>query len=68
MSPRSERQHKAWGLRPRIKTNNNNRAREAGDSGCDFHKANRNDPAVARSAGLVCFADAYLGLTPQALC
>ena len=29
---------------------------------------NRNDPAVARSAGSVCFADVYLGLTPQALC
>ena len=27
---------------------------------------NRNDSAVARSAGSVCFSDVYLGLTPQA--
>jgi hypothetical protein len=31
-SPRSGRQHKAWGVSPRVHNKNDQRAREAGDS------------------------------------
>ena len=42
LSPRSERQHKAWGgakRNPRIITQRTCRAREAADSGCDYKNA-----------------------------
>jgi hypothetical protein len=64
-SPRSGRQHKAWGVSPRFKNESVNRAREAGDSRCA--NTSLNDAAAARSAGLGTFHDLILGLTPQAL-
>ena len=65
-SPRSGRQHKAWGVSPRS------------SSKMSIEPAKRviavtlnirpNDSAAARFAGFDRFPDAILGLTPQALC
>lgn len=65
-SPRSGRQHKAWGVSPRSSTK------------MSIEPAKRvtavtlcirpNFSAAARCAGFDRFPDAILGLTPQALC
>ena len=58
-SPRSGRQHKAWGVSPRTRKKEN-RAREAGDSGRTFD-VNGDDSDGARYAGWVTLPDRVPG-------
>ena len=60
-SPRSGRQHKAWGASPRKPQKIRAQARETGDSAIL-------PEAVARFTGLGLLYLANLGLAPQALC
>jgi len=65
-SPRSGRQHKAWGVSPRIKEHKSiEPAKRAIAVALDV---NRDQSAAARSAGLVQSCPPILRLTPQALC
>src|SRR2546421_2663910 len=64
-SPRSGRQHKAWGVSPRSRTRTRvEPAKRAIDVALDVSSL---ESAVNRSAGLLLFPDMILGLTPQAL-
>ena len=65
-SPRSGRQHKAWGVSPRVKYQNV--IKPAKRVTAVPHNIRPNDSAAARFAGFDRFPDAILGLAPQALC
>ena len=71
-SPRSGRQHKAWGVSPRIAVSQRSGSPRSGRQPQHLSANGCADmTAVARSAGSVRFAVVYLGFrfaSPQALC
>ena len=64
-SPRSGRQHKAWGVSPRIGLGKAIKAREAGGSRIIWTSVEAT--AITRFAGSIAILVLDLGLTPQAL-
>jgi hypothetical protein len=65
-SPRSGRQHKAWGVSPRIASGKVKQARGAGGSLIIWKTFRRDRYRPLRGLDYFCFF--ILGLTPQALC
>src|SRR6185369_5855523 len=65
-SPRSGRQHKAWGVSPRSSTTMSYEpAKRVTAVALQIHS---NEAAAAHFAGFITLPDTILGLTPEALC
>jgi len=66
-SPRSGRQHKAWGVSPRIALKRSEPSPRSGRQP-DHTESVQSAKSIARFAGSTTFRFLILGLTPQALC